>query len=141
MHEITLKTDLLGLKKSVKVRLTYRNQELAQKTKVKLLKLSLKNTNDELADLEGDELTQKIINQDSESLEVSEELFDFVKAIGGFDKKNIEKIKDSANRDDIGSWVNYAVMRIQGFTEKEYQEIQNNGVSEEEMDPKEEQAS
>lgn len=137
MRTITLKTKDLGLKKPIEVLVSYRIQELAAEMQVKLLKIDLNNVSDKNDPYD----VSKIAEETQKALEYNQKTLDYVKTIGHFDKKTMETIKDNADINSLSDWVNYSIMRIQGLSDKEVEEVFSTKSENQVLDPKDEQAN
>lgn len=139
---VSLKTDRLGLKEPVNIKLNYRCQELASQMQVDLLELSLKDTNQKIKTNKNEEINiADIVKETKETLSFNKRAMDFVKTICNFDNKTMELIKDNADIASIGDWVNYAIMRIQGYSEEEFEESLASDGNSDDLSPKDELAS
>lgn len=139
---VSLKTDRLGLKEPVNIKLNYRCQELASQMQVDLLELSLKDTNQKIKTNKNEEINiADIVKETKETLSFNKRAMDFVKTICNFDNKTMELIKDNADIASIGDWVNYAIMRIQGYSEEEFEESLASDSNSNDLSPKDELAS
>ena len=139
---VSLKTDRLGLKEPVNVKLNYRCQELASQMQVDLLELSLKDTNQKIqSNKNGKFNIADIVKETKETLSFNKKAMDFVKTICNFDNKTMELIKDNADIASIGDWVNYAIMRIQGYSEEEFEKSLASDGNPDDLSPKDELAS
>ena len=135
MRTITLKTKDLGLKGPIEVPVSYRIQELDAEMQVKLLKIDLNNVNDKANSNDTYDVA-KIVEETQKTLEYNQKTLDYVKTIGHFDKKTMENIKDNADINSLSDWVNYSIMRIQGFSDKEVEEVFNPKSEKPVLDPK-----
>lgn len=135
MRTITLKTKDLGLKGPIEVPVSYRIQELAAEMQVQLLKIDLNNVNDKANSNDTYDVA-KIVEETQKTLEYNQKTLDYVKTIGHFDKKTMENIKDNADINSLSDWVNYSIMRIQGFSDKEVEEVFNPKSEKPVLDPK-----
>lgn len=135
MRTITLKTKDLGLKEPIQVPVSYRIQELAAEMQVKLLKIDLNNVNDKANSNDTYDVA-KIVEDTQKTLEYNQKTLDYVKTIGHFDKKTMENIKDNADINSLSDWVNYSIMRIQGFSDKEVEEVFHSKSEKPVLDPK-----
>lgn len=139
---VSLKTDRLGLKEPVNIKLNYRCQELASQMQVDLLELSLKDTNQKIKTNKNEEINiADIVKETKETLSFNKRAMDFVKTICNFDNKTMELIKDNADIASIGDWVNYAIMRIQGYSEEEFEKSLASDSNSNDLSPKDELAS
>lgn len=136
MRTITLKTKDLGLKEPIQVPVSYRIQELAAEMQVQLLKIDLNNVNDKAKSDDDPYDVAKIVEETQKTLEYNQKTLDYVKTIGHFDKKTMENIKDNADINSLSDWVNYSIMRIQGFSDKEVEEVFNPKSEKPVLDPK-----
>lgn len=136
MRTITLKTKDLGLKGPIEVPVSYRIQELAAEMQVKLLKIDLNNANDKAKSDDDPYDVAKLVEETQKTLEYNQKTLDYVKTIGHFDKKTMENIKDNADINSLSDWVNYSIMRIQGFSDKEVEEVFNPKSEKPVLDPK-----
>lgn len=136
MRTITLKTKDLGLKGPIEVPVSYRIQELAAEMQVQLLKIDLNNVNDKAKSDDDPYDVAKLVEETQKTLEYNQKTLDYVKTIGHFDKKTMENIKDNADINSLSDWVNYSIMRIQGFSDKEVEEVFNPKSEKPVLDPK-----
>lgn len=136
MRTITLKTKDLGLKGPVEVPVSYRIQELAAEMQVQLLKIDLNNVNDKAKSDDDPYDVAKLVEETQKTLEYNQKTLDYVKTIGHFDKKTMENIKDNADINSLSDWVNYSIMRIQGFSDKEVEEVFHPKSEKPVLDPK-----
>lgn len=129
----------LGLKrKSVEIKASLKNQKLANKITISMLKSNIESEKMNLSDdLDNVEWMKRMVSQSETDIEITEQVLGFVKDVLKLSDKEVETIEEEVSATELINFAYYVIQRLRGLSEEEVKAQKEVDVAgDEESDPK-----
>lgn len=135
---ITLKTEAIGLKKPVDIKVTIKRRREANAMMIEMLKWDLgSNSHGPISELtdesSAEEVTKAVIAQRQQDEKALDDTIDFIANILKLTKRQRETVEDTIDDVEAAQYAQYVIDRINGKPEEQFEAEQK---AAEDMDPK-----